>query len=49
MSLKPILLYSHATGPNPWKCAIIMEELGLPYETKMIDFSEIKKVSARPQ
>ncbi|KAL9056964.1 MAG: hypothetical protein Q9162_002630 [Coniocarpon cinnabarinum] len=22
-------------GPNPWKAAMILEELGLPYETKV--------------
>jgi glutathione S-transferase len=31
-SYKPITLYSHAAGPNPWKVAIILEELELPYE-----------------
>lgn len=41
--LKPITLYSHAGGPNPWKVAIILEELGLPYEHKFTDFSEVKK------
>ena len=25
-------------GPNPWKVAIILEELGLKYETKFLDF-----------
>lgn len=44
-SLKSITLYSHPTGPNPWKVAIIMEELDIPYESEMIDFSVIKKVS----
>ncbi|KAG5936206.1 hypothetical protein E4U59_005155 [Claviceps monticola] len=32
-SLEPLTLYSHAGGPNPWKVAIILEELSLPYET----------------
>ncbi|KAG6026035.1 hypothetical protein E4U41_001373 [Claviceps citrina] len=41
-SLKPLTLYSHAGGPNPWKVAIILEELNLPYETKMLDFSTVK-------
>ncbi|KAF2232578.1 glutathione S-transferase [Viridothelium virens] len=43
MSLKPITLYSHASGPNPWRVAIILEELGVPYETKLMDFGDLKK------
>jgi len=35
---QPIILYSHASGPNPWKVAIILEELGLKYETKFLEF-----------
>ncbi|KAI9830920.1 MAG: hypothetical protein M1819_005302 [Sarea resinae] len=31
-ALKPLVLYSHSLGPNPWKVAIILTELGLPYE-----------------
>jgi len=42
-SLKPITLYSHASGPNPWKVTIILEELGLPYTTKMMDMADLKK------
>ncbi len=30
-------------GPNPWKVAIILEELGLKYEHKMLDFPDMKK------
>ncbi|KAJ9636759.1 hypothetical protein H2201_003011 [Coniosporium apollinis] len=40
---KPITLYSHKGGPNPWKVAIILEELGLPYETTFIEFQDMKK------
>lgn len=40
---KPVTLYSHAGGPNPWKVAIILEELGIPYETKFEDMSTLKK------
>jgi glutathione S-transferase len=40
---KPIHLYSHATGPNPWKVVIFLEELGIPYETEFVDFANIKK------
>ena len=39
---KPIHLYSHATGPNPWKVVIFFEELGIPYETEYVDFANIK-------
>ncbi|KAF4210351.1 hypothetical protein CNMCM5878_004514 [Aspergillus fumigatiaffinis] len=39
----PIVLYSHPYGPNPWKVAIILEELGLPYETRFVNFTDVKK------
>ena len=38
---KPIHLYSHKTGPNPWKVAIILEELGLPYETEFVPIDQL--------
>jgi len=41
--LKPITLYSHASGPNPWKVAIVLEELKLPYNHKFMDMAELKK------
>jgi len=40
---KPIKLYSHAMGPNPWKVAIILEELNLPFESIYMDFGDLKK------
>ncbi|RAL60321.1 hypothetical protein DID88_000097 [Monilinia fructigena] len=40
---KPITLYSHATGPNPWKVAIILEELKIPYITKLMEMADLKK------
>lgn len=43
MSPKPITLYSHATGPNPWKVVAILEELNVPYETKFIRNENIKQ------
>ncbi|KAK5175414.1 uncharacterized protein LTR77_000553 [Saxophila tyrrhenica] len=43
MSLKPIKLYSHPGGPNPWKVAIILSELSVPYETQIMDFADLKK------
>lgn len=42
-SLKPITLHSHATGPNPWKVAIILNELSIPHSSKLTDFSELHK------
>lgn len=43
MSLKPITLYSHATGPNPWKVVMICNELNVPFESKYIEFPDLKK------
>ncbi|KAG4026937.1 hypothetical protein MFRU_035g00880 [Monilinia fructicola] len=40
---EPITLYSHATGPNPWKVAIILEELKIPYTTKFMEMADLKK------
>lgn len=31
---KPVELYVHGPTPNPIKVAIVLEELGIPYETK---------------
>ena len=33
MAPQTITLHGHATGPNPWKTAILMEELGVPFKT----------------
>ncbi|CAF9941178.1 MAG: glutathione S- transferase, nitrogen catabolite repression regulator [Alectoria fallacina] len=41
-----ITLWSHKGGPNPWKVAILLEELGLPYETKFLDMQT--EVKAQP-
>lgn len=40
---KPIQLYGHTGGPNPYKVAIILEELDLPYEIIQLDFKEVKE------
>lgn len=42
-SIKPITLYGHATGPNPWKVAIIFEELDIQYEMRIIPLNELKQ------
>ncbi|KAF2731140.1 glutathione transferase [Polyplosphaeria fusca] len=43
MSLKPITLWGHDSGPNAWKVAMVLEELNVPYEFKMIEFPDMKK------
>ena len=30
-------------GPNPPKVAIVLEELGMPYETQLMDFPDMKQ------
>ena len=40
---KSHLLTCHIAGPNPWKVAILLEELGLPYSTKIRTTAELKK------
>lgn len=43
VSLKPLVLYGEHLGPpNPLKVMIILKELGLPFETKDVPFSEVK-------
>ncbi|SPO05566.1 related to theta class glutathione S-transferase [Cephalotrichum gorgonifer] len=40
--MQPITLWSHHSGPNPWKVALIMEELGIPYKATFVTFAEVK-------
>ncbi|KAH6673569.1 glutathione S-transferase [Halenospora varia] len=40
---KSITLYGHASGPSPWKVALILEELAIPYVYKLMELSELKK------
>ena len=35
-----IKLFTHATGPNGWKVAAVLEELNLPYEPKYLQFEK---------
>ncbi|KAL3462420.1 glutathione S-transferase [Aspergillus heterothallicus] len=37
-----ITIYMHASGPNPWKPVIILEELDLPYTPKWIPLDQVK-------
>ncbi|BDD59224.1 glutathione S- transferase, nitrogen catabolite repression regulator [Monascus purpureus] len=42
-SLKPIIIYGHGGGPNPWKVVIALEELNVPYEYKILEFPQMKQ------
>ncbi|KFY32223.1 hypothetical protein V493_00393 [Pseudogymnoascus sp. VKM F-4281 (FW-2241)] len=41
--VQPIKLYTVAAGPNPWKVAIFLEELGIPYTNEVKTFAELKE------
>lgn len=41
-SLKSFLLYYKGPSPNPWKVAIILEELSLPWTLVPVQPSELK-------
>ncbi|KAF2222279.1 glutathione S-transferase [Elsinoe ampelina] len=36
----PLILHAHSTGPNPYKIAIALELLSIPYQVKKWDFSD---------
>jgi glutathione S-transferase len=40
--LKPLNLYGGGRGPNPWKVAILLDELSLPYETTFTPYANLK-------
>ncbi|MCJ1375784.1 hypothetical protein MMC20_007021 [Loxospora ochrophaea] len=37
-TLKPLTLHAHSSGPNPYKAAILLEALSLPYTVKLWEF-----------
>jgi len=39
-NLKPLILHAHSTGPNPYKIAIALEALAVPYEVKLWQFGD---------
>ncbi|KAL1857571.1 hypothetical protein VTK73DRAFT_8034 [Phialemonium thermophilum] len=41
--LKPFELYYRGPSPNPWKVAIVLEELGLPWKFVEVQADELKK------
>ncbi|KAF9889020.1 glutathione S- transferase, nitrogen catabolite repression regulator [Aspergillus nanangensis] len=41
--MQALLLYAHHAGPNPKKVRMILEELGIPYKTHDLEFSEMKQ------
>jgi glutathione S-transferase len=40
-AIKPILLYSVSRGPVPWRVAILLEELNIPYASKYLESDEL--------
>jgi hypothetical protein len=43
---KDFTLYTHASGPNGWKVAHLLSELGLEYEPVYLDFQKGEQKSA---
>ncbi|KAJ5612147.1 glutathione S-transferase [Penicillium lagena] len=43
MPTQPIKLWGHWGGPNPWKVCMLLEELELPYDLHLVEFSEVKQ------
>lgn len=39
-NMKPLLLHSHNMGPNPYKVALALEYLSLPYNIKNWQFGD---------
>ncbi|KAI0849166.1 glutathione S-transferase [Daldinia vernicosa] len=42
-SLKPIILWGHTSGPNPLKIHIILKELDIPFDYKIVEGENVKK------
>ena len=48
-NLKPLVLHAHGTGPNPYKIALALEYLGLPYEVKLWQFGDAQNGVKGPE
>ena len=43
--MQPITVFGHWGAPNPWKVAIVLEELSIPYDWHIVEFSDVKSPS----
>jgi len=43
MATQPLTLYIAASGPNSWKCVIVLRELGVPYKIETFDYTQLKE------
>ena len=41
--LKPVTLYTLGPSPNPWKVALILQELGIPFTLEKLTMAEVKE------
>lgn len=48
-NIKPLVLHAHGTGPNPYKIAIALEILDIPYEVKLWQFGDAPNGVKGPQ
>lgn len=42
-NMKPISLYGHHTRPNPKKVVMVLDELRISYEIKLLEFPEMEQ------
>lgn len=45
MSVKPIELWGHWGAPNPWKVAMVLAALDVPYKVNFLELNEVKTES----
>ncbi|KAK5123942.1 hypothetical protein LTR85_002139 [Meristemomyces frigidus] len=48
-NIKPLVLHAHGSGPNPYKIAIALEILNIPYEVKLWQFGDAPNGVKGPQ